>query len=158
VKKIIVAVAALAALLSLTACGGSGARLTHQEYEREMQAIARDMNARVGGMEMLATAPSQESFTRLLREMEELVSEGGDRVSSVNPPEEIESAHETLADALREAGDILDEAAGKAEDGDFFGAMSALEKAPDDFDAEIRGAIRDIRTSGFYIGDDGDWG
>jgi hypothetical protein len=158
VKKILAAVAALAVLPSLTACGGAGARLTHQQYEQEMQAIARDMNARAGGMEMLATAPSQESFAEMLRQLEELFSAGADRVGAVKPPEEIENAHETLAEALHEVGDILDEAADEAEDGDFFAAMAALQRAPDDFDAEVRGAIRDIRTAGFYIGDEGDWG
>ena len=158
-KKILVAVAVVAALLSAGACGGEpGARLTHQEYEREMQAIARDMNARAGGMEALAAAPSQETFAKMLRQLEEVVSEGGDRVSSINPPAEIENAHEALADGLHEIGDILDEAADEAEDGDLFATMAALERAPDDFDAEIRAAIRDIRTSGFYIGDEGDWG
>jgi hypothetical protein len=158
VKKLLLVVAALAALVSVSACGGSGARLTHQEYEQEMQAIARDMNARAGGMEMLATAPSQESLIKLLRDLEELVSAGADRVGAVNPPEEIAEPHETLADALEEVADILDEAADKAEDGDFFAVMGVLERASDDLDADVRGAIRDIRTAGFYIGDEGDWG
>ena len=48
-------------------------------------AVAVAMNARVGMMETFASAPSQETFAGLLREMEELVSEGGDRVSSINP-------------------------------------------------------------------------
>jgi hypothetical protein len=158
VKKLLLTVAALAALLSLSACAGSGARLTHQEYEREMQAIARDMQARVGGMERLASAPSYDTFTQLLRELGDLVGEGADRLDSINPPEEIEGAHETLADRLDEVADILDEAADEAEDGDFFAAMAVLERAPDFLDADVRDAIRDIRTAGFYIGDESDWG
>jgi hypothetical protein len=34
--------------------------------------------------------------------------------------------------------DILDEAADKAEDGDFFGAMAVLEEASEDLDSEVR--------------------
>jgi hypothetical protein len=158
VSRSLLALAAFAALLSLSACVRSEPRLSHQEYEREMQAIARDLKARAGGMEMLATAPSQDSLARLLRQLEELVSEGAKRVSAVDPPEEIDSPHETLADSLHEVADILDDAADKAEDGDFFGAMSVLEDAPEDLDAEVRRAISDIRTAGFYIGDNEDWG
>ena len=80
------------------------------------------------------------------------------RLDSINPPEEIEGAHETLADRLDEVADILDEAADEAEDGDFFAAMAVLERAPDFLDADVRDAIRDIRTAGFYIGDESDWG
>jgi hypothetical protein len=86
------------------------------------------------------------------------VSLGADRVSAINPPEEIDEPHETLADALHEVADVLEEAADRADDGDFFGAMSALEGAPEHLDSEILQAIRDIRTAGFYIGDDEDWG
>jgi hypothetical protein len=158
VSRSLLALAALAALLSLSACVRSEPRLSHQEYEREMQAIARDLKARAGGMERLVATPSQDSFVRLLRQMQELVDEGAKRVSAVSPPEEIDEAHETLADALDEVADILDEAADEAEDGDFFAAMGVLERAPDKLDADVRGAIRDIRTAGFYIGDEGDWG
>jgi hypothetical protein len=158
VRKALLAVAVFAALVSSSACAGAGARLSHQEYEREMQAIARDMAARAGGMETLASAPSQDSFAKLLRQLEVLVSEGADRVSAVNPPEEIDEPHETLADALQEVADILDEAADKAEDGDFFGAMAVLEEASEDLDSEVRQAISDIRTAGFYLGDDEAWG
>lgn len=157
-KKLLLTLAALAALFSLSACAGNGARLTHQEYEREMQAIARDMQARALGMERLASAPSYDTFTQLLRELGDLVGEGADRLDSINPPEEIEGAHGTLADRLDEVADILDEAADEAEDGDFFAAMAVLERAPDFLDADVRGAIRDIRTAGFYIGDESDWG
>ena len=157
-KQLLLTVAALAALVSLSACAGSGARLTNQEYEREMQAIARDMQARALGMERLASAPSYDTFTQLLRELGDLVGEGADRLDSINPPEEIEGAHGTLADRLDEVADILDEAADEAEDGDFFAAMAVLERAPDFLDADVRDAIRDIRTAGFYIGDESDWG
>jgi hypothetical protein len=54
--------------------------------------------------------------------------------------------------------DILDEAADEAEDRDFVAAMAVLERAPDFLEADVRDAIRDIRTAGFYIGDEGDWG
>ena len=159
-KRLVLIVAALAMLVSLSACAGSGsgARLTHQEYEREMQAIARDMQARTLGMQRLASAPSYDTFTQLLRELGDLVGEAGDRLDSINPPEEIEGAHGTLADRLDEVADILDEAADEAEDGDFFAAMAVLERAPDFLDADVRDAIRDIRTAGFYIGDESDWG
>jgi hypothetical protein len=70
------------------------------EYERKMLAIARDLVARAGGRETLASAPSQDSFAKLLRRHEVLVSEGADQVSAVNPPEEIDEPQETLADAL----------------------------------------------------------
>jgi hypothetical protein len=158
VNKVLLAVAVLAALVSSSACAEAGARLSHQEYEQEMQAIARDLEARAGGMERLVTAPSQDSFVQLLRQLEVLVSEGADRVTAVNAPEEIDEPHETLADALQEVADILDDAADKAEDGDFFGAMGVLEKAPEDLDSEVRQAISDIRAAGFFIGDEEAWG
>jgi hypothetical protein len=65
-----------------------------------MLAIARDLVARAGGRETLASAPSQDSFAKLLRRHEVLVSEGADQVSAVNPPEEIDEPQGTLADAL----------------------------------------------------------
>jgi hypothetical protein len=157
VRKALLAVAVLAALIP-SACAGSESRLSHEEYEQKMQAIARDLQAKAGGMERLVTAPSQDSFVQLLRQLEVLVSEASDRVSAVNPPEEIDEPHETLADALGEVADILDDAADKAEDGDFFGAMAVLEQAPEDLDSEVRQAIRDIRTAGFFIGDEESWG
>ena len=157
-KKTLLLLAALAALLSAGACGGAGVRLTHQEYEQEMQAIARDMNARGSRMERLASAPSNETFITLLRELEELVGAAADRVGALKPPEEIDEPHETLTDSLHEVADILDEAADEAEDGDLLAAMGVLGRAPEELDADVRGAIRDIRTAGFYIGDEGDWG
>jgi hypothetical protein len=147
-----------AALFVLTGCLGAEQRLSHQEYEREMQAIARDLNAQAAGMEALASAPSADSFAQILREVGDLTGEAADRVNAINPPEEIDEPHSTLADGLEEVADILDEAAEQAEDGDFFGAMAVVEEAPDDLAADVEQAIRDIRTAGYYIGDSHDWG
>jgi hypothetical protein len=158
VSRRFLAAAALVAAFTLTGCVGSEPRLSHQEYEREMQAIARDLNAQAAGMEALASAPSGDTFVRILREVGDLVSEAADRVDAINPPEEIHDPHGALADGLDEMAGILDKAADRAEDGDFFGAMAVFEKAPDDLGAEVEQAIRDIRTAGYYIGDEEAWG
>jgi hypothetical protein len=151
------AVAGLA-LLALSGCVGSEARLSHQEYEREMQAIARDMNAKALGLEQLVSAPSQDAFSQLLRDVGDMMSEAAGRVGDINPPEEIDELHSELADALGETADILDRAADRASDGDFFAAMAVLDEAPDDLGEAVRQAIVDIRTAGYYIGDNDDWG
>jgi hypothetical protein len=156
--RVLVLAAATLALLSSTGCMGTEARLSHQEYEREMQGIAHDMEATGRGIELLATAPSQNAFGQFIREVSDLMGEAAGRINEIHPPEEIDEPHGKLADALSEIADILDRSADRAENGDFFGAMSVLEEASDDLDTEVRQAIAEIRTAGYYIGDSDDWG
>jgi hypothetical protein len=156
-RTLFAALAALA-LLVPAACAGSEPRLSHQEYEREMQAIARDMEATGRGIELLATAPSQDAFGQFVRDVSDLIGEAARRINGIHPPEEIDEPHRELAAALSEIAGILDRSADRAEDGDFFGAMSVLEEASDDLGEDVRGAIAEIRTAGYYIGDNDDWG
>jgi DNA helicase HerA-like ATPase len=157
-RRLLLPLAVLLALLSSTGCVGSEPRLSHQEYEVEMQAVARDMNAKAAGMEVLARAPSEATFAELLQEMGGVMRAAAERVGELNPPEEIDRPHEALADALDEIADIIGRAADSAENGDFLGAMSALEDAPDELARDVEQAIAEIRTAGFYIGDSDDWG
>jgi hypothetical protein len=150
--------AAMLALFSSTGCMGSEARLSHQEYEQEMQALARDMNAKGLEMERLVSAPSEDAFSQLLSEVSDMVDEAAGRLEDINPPEEIDEPHGKLAQALGEVAEILDRAADRANDGDFLGAMTVLDEAPDDLSADVLQAIAEIRTAGYYIGDSDDWG
>jgi hypothetical protein len=154
-RALLITAAALAAFF-LAGCVGSEPRLSHQEYEREMQAIARDMNSEAAGM--LANISSEEDFAEVFRRMGDLMREAADRVGDINPPEEIDEPHGKLADALDEAADILDRTIEQMDDGDFLGAMAALEEVPADLDQDVREAIQEIRTAGYYIGDSDDWG
>jgi hypothetical protein len=156
--RVLVLAAALLALLSSTGCMGTEARLSHQEYEYEMQALARDMNAKGLGMERLVSAPSEDAFSQLLSEVSDMVDEAAGRLEDINPPEEIDEPHGKLAEALGDVAEILDRAADRANDGDFLGAMTVLDEAPDDLGADVRRAIAEIRTAGYYIGDSDDWG
>ena len=156
--RLLVLAATGLALLASTGCMGTEARLSHQEYEREMQALARDMNAKALGMEQLVNAPSQDAFSQLLRDVSDMMREAAGRMEDINPPEEIDEPHGKLADALGETAEILDRAADRANDGDFFGAMTVLDEAPDDLGADVMRAITEIRTAGYYIGDSDDWG
>lgn len=157
-RALFLAGAALFALLALTACAGNGPRLSHHEYEVEMQAIARDMNSKAAGMQQIANAPSEDAFVELFRQVRDVMQEAADRVGDINPPEEIDEPHGVLADALEETADILDELVESAEDGNVFAAMAALEDAPTDLERDIRAAIAEIRAAGYYIGDSDDWG
>lgn len=152
-----IAAAAVTALVFLTGCGGTEPRLSQQEYEAEMQAIARAMNADAAEMRQLASAPSEAAFVELLRAGRDALQDGADRIGDINPPEEIDGPHHDLADALGETADILDGVVGRAEDGDVFEALAALEDAPD-VGREIQEAVAAIRTAGYYIGDNDDWG
>jgi hypothetical protein len=156
-RALFVAVAAFG-LLALAGCVGNEPRLSHREYEREMQAVARDLAAQAEGMQGLAGAPSGDVFGRLLRDVAGLMQEAADRVGDINPPEEIDEPHGKLAHALGDVADILDRSADRAEDGDFFGAMAVLDDAPDDLERDVRRTIAEIRTAGYYIGDSDDWG
>jgi hypothetical protein len=157
-SRAILPLAVLLALFPLTGCMSNEPRLSHQEYEVEMQAVGRDMNAKAAGMEVLARAPSEATFAALLQETGGLMRAAADRVGDINPPEEIDRPHGTLADALDEIADVIGEAADRAENGDFLGATSALEGASDELARDVKQSIAEIRTAGFYIGDSDDWG
>jgi hypothetical protein len=157
-RAVLILAAALLASFSLTGCLGNEPRLTHQEYEHAMQAIARDMNGNATEIREASSAPSADAFIELFADVRDLVREAADRVGDINPPEEIDEPHHELADALNETADVLDRVVDRAEDGDLFGAMSALEDAPDDIARRVREAIAEIRTAGYYIGDGDDWG
>ena len=157
-RALFLAGAALLALLALTACAGSEPRLSHQAYEAEMQAIARDMNARAAAMQQIASASSEDAFLELFRQVRDVMREAADRVGDINPPEEIDEPHGVLADALDETADIFERLVDHAEDGDVFAAMAALEDASTDIGRDVREAIAEIRAAGYYIGDNEDWG
>jgi hypothetical protein len=110
------------------------------------------------GMERLVSAPSEDAFSQLLSEVSDMVDEAAGRLEDINPPEEIDEPHGKLADALGEVAEILDRAADRANDGDFLGAMTVLDEAPDDLGADVLEAIAEIRTAGYFIGDSDDWG
>jgi hypothetical protein len=156
-RTLLLALALLLAL-PLTGCMSSEPRLSHREYEVEMQAVARDMNAMAAGMDFLTRAPSEATFAELLQEVGGVMRAAADRVDDIHPPEEIDGPHGTLAEALDEIADVIDRAADRAEDGDFVGAMSVLEDAPDELARDVEQAIAEIRTAGFYIGDNDEWG
>jgi len=78
-------------------------------------------------------------------------------LGDINPPEEIDGPHGVLADSLDEIADVIGQAADRADDGDFLGAMSVLEGASDDLAEDVEHAIAEIRTAGYYIGDNDDW-
>jgi hypothetical protein len=149
--------AAAAAALVLTGCLTSGPRLTQREYENEMQALTRDMEADMAAMQSLAAPPSPESFVQILEAASDALRNAADEMDGMNPPEEIDEAHGNLVDSFEEVADVLDEAAEQADDGDFDGAISEMNEG-EDAARRMTEAIREIRTAGYYIGDDTSWG
>ena len=144
-------------MLGLAGCMSSGPRLTQQQYEAKMQALTHEMQADGAAMKSFAASPSATTFDEILEQAADAFRDAADELDDMNPPEEIDGAHDDLVDSFRDVADVLDEAAEEADDGDFYAAMAKLSEG-DDAASKAEEAIREIRTAGYYIGDDSSWG
>jgi hypothetical protein len=160
-RHVLLATAAIAASLALSACGGGGGggdRLTKAEYEQEVAAIGKTFGEGLGS---ITNAQSPDEIGPALAAAKEEIGAVAARLDDLNPPEEIEAAHERLVAGLEAfSGDLdkvagqIEEAAKKAqEDNDpsalfaVFGALASLESIK-----ELQAVEKEFEKAGYDLG------
>jgi hypothetical protein len=151
----------LAALLLTVAvgCGSSGgggsggSRLSKSQYEKKVQAEGSKIKAAFRS----ASAAGAGDFDTLAKNVEKGQKElraAADRLGQVNPPKEIENAHNQLVDAMHGLADALDPfiSALKAHD------VKKIQKTAQDISkspavAKAQKAVNEMKKKGYDLGD-----
>ena len=96
--------------LALSGCGGgdggSGDRLTKEDYERELASLGPVVSE---GFEWVDDPVSPEGFDTQIRRLQAGLNDFADRLNDLNPPEEIQDAHEKLIESMRQLSEDLDQ-------------------------------------------------
>lgn len=111
---LLVAVGAIA-----VACGGDGnGELTLEEYFQQFDAINEDMDARINAVaDEYPEAFLEAAATRdALNEIDAIISDGLDRLDDIDPPGEVQDAHNEFRDGAAGQGELLRGLAGELAD------------------------------------------
>jgi len=149
--------ALLAFLLALAAgCGGGGggSELSKSEYQKEVQAVGKtlstsidDLGSAVSGSGDLEEAAGQ------IDALQEALKGAADDLAELEPPSDVESAHDKLVEGIRGFADGLDDLESAMADGD----VDEIQKFQTDFassDAvqKISDATEELGEKGYKIG------
>ncbi len=133
----VVVVGALVALAAGCGGGGSGSRLSKQEFITKADAICKDANDAFdqidfGDVDPTSAAATEEDLDRFGDALEEGIGIFRDEVSTLrdlNPREDFEAAFDGAMDDLEAGIERLDEAANAAHDGDNATVRSKLNES-----------------------------
>lgn len=148
--------ALLAFLLALAGCGGGGggSELSKSEYQKEVQAVGKtlstsidDLGSAVSGSGDLEEAAGQ------IDALQEALKGAADDLAELEPPSDVESAHDKLVEGIRGFADGLDDLESAMADGD----VDEIQKFQTDFassDAvqKISDATEELGEKGYKIG------
>ena len=109
--------------LLIAGCGGDD-RLTKDEYAQKVRAVYGDVQEA-----FQATNVPQGELAARVEAAQQQLREGADELEDVEPPEDVERAHEELVEGMRRYADDLDRLRNAAEEGD--------QRTIDDFNARI---------------------
>ncbi len=119
--KVAIAVLGIIVVALVTACSDDGDTLTLEEYFAEFEAIDADVDAQIG--EAFATFPTDDEFLEFIADDANLpvmkglgaafvriTSDSLVRVTDLDPPSEVENAHNEHLDAVADLASAFDEA------------------------------------------------
>jgi hypothetical protein len=107
----------LIALLALAAvgCGGSGDRLSQQEFAQEANSICREFEQKVDALGEPENLDDLEGFSDRAAE---IFRDGSDELRALEPPEELEDDYDRLVDIIDDALEDFERLGEAAKGGD----------------------------------------
>jgi hypothetical protein len=98
-----------------TACGGGDNELTLEAYFQRVEAIASDIDARLEPLQADLEGATDDPtvFRDVFVEYVAIIRDAAAKVSALEPPAEVQEAHNEFRDALAALGDEFDGVAGQ---------------------------------------------
>ena len=140
----------LGLVAALTGCGGS-ARLSHDEYQRELRTTWRATgSAIVKGRLAVERASNAKGAAARIADIEDGVRDGADRLDELKPPADAEEPNSELVTALRAMADELETIRARSGDEglrprqDFGRQLERLEGV-----RRVRAALEKLQSAGY---------
>lgn len=150
------ALSALLAALAVAVAGcGGGARLSKAEYEAEVAAIGRDLEARFGDLGSRLGASDLSSLAALLARLGEALDTAAGRLSQLKPPEEVQAAQDQLVQAARDLADRAREVADTLQEAplsELVSLQDELDLTRSDAFRRLEQALDELKAKGYSLG------
>jgi hypothetical protein len=148
-RSLAASLAAAAVLVGGGGCGG-GDRLSKAEYEEKMQEVGASLER---SFEAIGDNPdSLDQLSEALGKSQDELREAADELEDVEPPENVEDAHDDVVDGLRGVADQFGELVEATEEGD----PEEIEQFMKDFEdsdaaKKLQSATEEIKSKGYKI-------
>ena len=150
---------ALALGLFVAACGGGGDgggsagggdRLSKDDYIAKVTAVGEKMSATLEGLGETPSDP--EAGAKQFAELGEALNGAADELAALNPPEEVQAAHEKFSEGISLLADEISKAGGGLEGGDLSAALTFVSGlASSEAMAKIQEAAEEFEKAGYDI-------
>jgi uncharacterized Zn finger protein len=132
----------------LAGCGGGG-RLTVAGYEQTL----RDAGTELGAAEQkLERAQSKEAFKDDVDGVQHALDAAADKLDSVTPPQDAESANDRLVQGLRGLSKDFDELKSAADEGIDAATAKSQQIAAGAASRQAQAAIEELKRRGYDVG------
>jgi hypothetical protein len=158
-RRVVGAVAAVAAVAFLVgACGGK-ARLTKADYERQVNRIGNQLSTTLNATfssPKLRNPSSLKDAAGVIRAGQKNLQDAADRLDQLNPPEQVEKVHDQLVKGFRDFAQAFGRFAQATEKGDLATIQSLNQQVSNrtlPAMVAIQKAIDALKAKGFDISD-----
>ena len=150
---------ALALGLFVAACGGGGDgggsagggdRLSKDDYIAKVTAVGEKMSATLEGLGETPSDP--EAGAKQFAELSEALKGAADELAALNPPEEVQAAHEKFSEGISMLADEISKAGDGLAGGDLSAALTFVSGlASSEAMAKIQEAADELEKAGYEI-------
>jgi hypothetical protein len=144
---------ALAVAALLAGCGGGDERLSKAQYQRELSEVGKTLSESIGSVGGAVTGVADlEAAGEQVGELQTALSKAADDLDELEPPEDVEGAHEKLVQGIRGFADELEDLEIAIRGGD----LGRIRTFENDFGnsepvAQIREASEELEEQGYEL-------
>lgn len=151
------ALAALVLGLLAAGCGGGsgdaarGDRLSKADYLTKVQAVGTKMSDTMDELGSAASDPK--AGAKQFEALGAALKDAADELAALNPPEDVQSAHEKFADGISMLGDDIAKAGSELKGDDVGAAMTMMaDLASSEAMKKIQEAADELEQAGYNVG------
>ena len=155
----LLALAALVLGLLAAGCGGGssgggvagGDRLSKADYLTKVQAVGTKMSTTMD--ELGSTASDPKAGAKQFEALGAALEDAADELAALNPPEDVQSAHEKFTDGISMLGDDIAKAGSELKGDDVGAAMTMMaDLASSEAMKKIQEAADELEQAGYNVG------